>query len=104
MKEKQREFHRENHMDNRQARIKSLLACFSVHLISEASKERTDSGRGSQSNQAKQKMARFVLATILLVVLLTDRSRGFMGWYGNSGKKPSGRRSIIEVSCKQTSI
>ncbi|KAM7438625.1 hypothetical protein ABFA07_011885 [Porites harrisoni] len=41
-------------------------------------------------------MARFVLAVILLVALLVDGSLSFMGWFGNSGKKPSGRRSVIK--------
>ena len=47
------------------------------------------------------KMARFVLVVILLVALIVDGSLSFMGWFGNSGKKPNGRRSVIKVSCRQ---
>ena len=40
---------------------------------------------------------KFVLAAVLLAAIFTDRSQGFMGWFGNGGKRPSGRRSLIEV-------
>ncbi|PFX25813.1 hypothetical protein AWC38_SpisGene9524 [Stylophora pistillata] len=44
---------------------------------------------------SSRKMNTFVILAFLTVALLTDHSHGIMGWFGNGGKRPDGRRSLI---------
>ena len=46
---------------------------------------------------SSRKMNTFVILALLTVALLTDHSHGIMGWFGNGGKRPDGRRSLITV-------
>lgn len=50
------------------------------------------------------RMKRIILVVILLTILLTKRSQSFMGWFGNGGKKPNGRRSLIKVGCDKITL
>lgn len=44
---------------------------------------------------SSRKMNAFTILALLTVALLTDHSHGIMGWFGNGGKRPDGRRSLI---------
>lgn len=44
---------------------------------------------------SSRKMNAFVIFAFLTVAFLTDHSHGIMGWFGNGGKRPEGRRSFI---------
>lgn len=46
---------------------------------------------------SKRKTQMCVIVALLIVAILADNSQGIMGWFGNSGKRPNGRRSIIKV-------
>jgi len=51
---------------------------------------------------SKGKANSFVFVALLVGVLLADNSQGIMGWFGNAGKRPNGRRSSSKVWYKQS--
>ncbi|KAJ7390757.1 hypothetical protein OS493_022315 [Desmophyllum pertusum] len=46
---------------------------------------------------SKRKTQMCVIVALLIVAILADNSQGIMGWFGNSGKRPNGRRTIIKL-------
>lgn len=75
----------------------SFISALEKALPEELQEQVGQVGTDKMALLSKRRTISFAFVALLIVVQLADHSQGIMGWFGNAGKRPNGRRSLIKV-------